>query len=105
MEILLIFPGFILAIIIMVIYEIKLRRPRNRVHFYVTCERCKMNYGWSYTLWLKKPVLNHEGKWVSGISSKIIAIGTDFKYYNLRLTDFCDMEDGEVREVFLNLEN
>ena len=52
MEILLISPGFILAIIIVVIYEIKLKEPRNKVHFYVA--RDKFNN--ILYLYLGKPI-------------------------------------------------
>ena len=59
MEIILIFPGFVLAIIIMVIYDIKLRKPQNKVHFYVardkkgmlwiySCKPIRFKYYWDF---------------------------------------------------------
>ena len=47
MNILLIFPGFIIAFITVLYYEYKIRRaePKNKVHFYVVREK-------NGTLWL-----------------------------------------------------
>ena len=41
MNILLIFPGFIVSLIIVLYYECKIRRaePKNKVHFYVAREQ------------------------------------------------------------------
>lgn len=89
----------------MVIYEIKLRRPRNRVHFYVTCEKRIESDRPSYTLWLRKPKLNAEREWCAETFGSFIASDVNLKWFNLCLVDFWDMKDGEVREVFLNLED
>lgn len=61
MEILLIFHGFILSIIIVVIYEIKLKEPRNKVHFYVARDKT-YNLLWLY---LGKPIIFKDDAWLS----------------------------------------
>ena len=38
MNILLVFPGFIVAFIILFYYERKLREPKNNVHFYLVSD-------------------------------------------------------------------
>ena len=78
--------------------------PRNKVHFYVTCE---LNYrgGILYTLWIGKPSYTEGGRFASGIWSRILAINGSFVGYNLNYSDFEDMEEGEIREVFINLED
>lgn len=105
MEILFIFPGFILAIIIVAICEIKPRKPQNRVRFFVICEKREMPDRLSYTLYLKTPTLNVEREWGAKRFGSLIARDANLRWFNLHLTDFRDMEDGEVREVFLNLED
>ena len=102
MEILLILPGFILAIVIMVIYEIKLRKPQNNVHFYVA--RDKDGKLWLY---LGKPkrrcysFLNSNGAIGSFMANEY-----HFIDFGLSPDDFKDLEwEDEPIEVFLNMED
>ena len=79
--------------------------PRNKVHFYVTCE---VNHRGEIirTLWLGKPYYRAKDKrFASGYWSRILAINDSFVGYNLNYSDFTDMKEGEIREVFLNLED
>ena len=78
--------------------------PRNKVRFYVTCE---LNYRGEIirTLWLGKPYYTKDKRFASGIWSRILAVNNSFVGYNLNYSDFADMKEGEIREVFLNLED
>lgn len=62
--------------------------PRNKVHFIVTKQErlCLI-------------VLNKSKEWFHLCDEE------DFIYWNLNPEDFADMKKGEIREVFLNLEN
>ena len=80
------------------------KEPRNKVRFFVTKEN---NYSNRVLLWLGKP------EWDKNIVSWIIRskyvhfICNDynFEFYKLNPQDFADMKEGEIREVFINLEN
>ena len=78
--------------------------PRNKVRFYVTCES---NYRGEIirTLWLGKPYYTKDKRFASGIWSRILAVNNSFVGYNLNHSDFEDMKNGEIREVFINLED
>ena len=78
--------------------------PRNKVRFYVTCES---NYRGEIirTLWLGKPYYTKDKRFASDIWSRILAVNGSFVGYNLNYSDFEDMKDGEIREVFINLED
>ena len=78
--------------------------PRNKVRFYVTCES---NYRGEIirTLWLGKPYYTKDKRFASDIRSRILAVNGSFVGYNLNYSDFEDMKDGEIREVFINLED
>ena len=80
------------------------KEPRNKVRFYVTCE---LNYCGEiiHTLWLGKPYYTKDKRFASGIWSRILAVNNSFVGYNLNHSDFEDMKNGEIREVFINLEN
>ena len=78
--------------------------PRNKVHFYVTKEN---NYSSRISLWLGKPEWNKDiESWIAR-SRYVYYICNDycFEYYKLNPADFVDMKEGEIREVFLNLED
>ena len=94
MDIILIFTGFIIAVLIVLLYECEIaetrKQPRNKVHFYVKRERVNR-----FTLWV--------GKTIS--SSYFVFADRFFKYFNLNPDDFADMKEGEIREVFINLED
>ena len=82
----------------------KVKEPRNKVRFYVTC---KVNYRGEIIriLWLGKPYYTKDKRFASGIWSRILAVNGSFVGYNLNYSDFEDMKNGEIREVFLNLED
>ena len=95
--------GFMLAM-----YSIaamgKDKEPRNKVHFYVTCEiyyRDEM----VYTLWIGKPYYTEHGCFRSNAWSSVLAINASFVLYNLNYSDFEDMKNGEIREVYLDMED
>lgn len=106
MNILLIFPGFIIALIIVFYYEHKIRRIKrmNKVHFYVTCE--VNNRGEILrNLWFGKPIYTEDKRFVPDKRSHILDFGLFASCYNLRYFDFDDMMEGEIREVFLSTED
>lgn len=73
--------------------------PRNKVHFYVT------KWGNTSVLWFGKPRYNGDEFESNKINVKIIAYKSDFKHFGLNFEDFADMKVGEIREVFINLED
>ena len=78
------------------------KEPRNKVMFYVTCES---NYRGEIirTLWLGKPYYTKDKGCASGILSRMLAVNGSFVGYNLNYSDFEDMKNGEIRDVFINL--
>ena len=76
--------------------------PRNKVHFYVARDFCGGN---TLHLWLGKPI-KYEEKWTATLKSAQ-CIGSELCLFrfNLNPEDFADMKEGEIREVFLNLED
>ena len=102
MNIPLLFPGFIIAFIIVFYYERKIRRtePKNKVHFYVTREK-------NGTLWLYmgKPI-KKEHFYVICNYGIIIASVDRFSGYGLDKNDYANLKwEDEPVEVFLNLED
>lgn len=102
MDILLIFPGFIISFIIVLYYERKIRRtePRNKVHFYVARDK-------DYTLWLYmgKP-FRCDDKFRASLSKGGSCLANIcFRFYGLNEDDYADLKwEDEPVEVFLNLE-
>ena len=78
--------------------------PRNKVHFYVTCE---LNYSGEIirTLWIGKPYYTEDKRFTSHIWSSILAVNESLGLYGLNYSDFADMKEGEIKEVFINLED
>ena len=76
--------------------------PRNKVHFYVTCE---LNYSGEIirTLWIGKPYYTEDKRFTSHIWSSILAVNESLGLYGLNYSDFADMKEGEIKEVFLDL--
>ena len=81
-----------------------LKEPRNKVHFYVTCE---LNYSGEIirTLWIGKPYYTEDKRFTSHIWSSILAVNESLGLYGLNYSDFADMKEGEIKEVFINLED
>ena len=102
MNILLIFPSFIIAFIIVFYYERKIRRtePRNKVHFYVARDKNGLIY-----LYLGKPI-RCGSCFCTDNNVQLIASETNFEAFNLRVDDFKDLKwEDEPVEVFINLED
>ena len=105
MNILLIFPGFIIAFAILFYYEYKIRQirrtePMNKVHFYVARDMDSYIY-----LYLGKP-LRRNVEFGTTAKCKCIASEEDFKNFNLDIKDFKDIKwEDEPVEVFLNTED
>ena len=83
----------------------KVKEPRNKVRFYVTKERniCEINL----ILWMGAPEWdNRRGVWIpSSIQNHYLSNEDRFLVeFNLNPNDFADMKEGEIREVFINLE-
>ena len=78
--------------------------PRNKVHFYVTCE---LNYSGEIirTLWIGKPYYTKDKRFTSHIWGSILAVNESLGLYGLNYSDFADMKVSEIREVFINLED
>ena len=106
MNILLIFPGFIIAFIIFLYYERKIRNlsknPKNKVHFYVARDK----YNKLLYLYLGKPIKGidrfhacHNGCIVSCVNSC-----TNLSDFGLNTKDFENLKfEDEPVEVFLDL--
>ena len=76
--------------------------PRNKVRFFVTRDFWGGN---TLHLWLGKPI-KYEEKWTATLKSAQ-CIGSELCLFrfNLNPDDFADMKEGEIREVFINLED
>ena len=82
----------------------KVKEPRNKVRFYVTRDyKCFNNL----QLWLGRPKWDKNDRLWIAHSSYIISLSFlhSFKYFKLNPDDFANMKMGEIREVFLNLED
>ena len=78
--------------------------PRNKVRFFVTKDS---NYTNRLKLWLGKPEWSENVvSWISR-SKYVHFICNDyyFEFYKLNPEDFADMKEGEIREVFLSVED
>ena len=80
---------FMLAILSIAVMG-KTKEPRNKVHFYI-----RRGQGNRFNLWVGKDIN----------SSYFVSVNSFFKDFNLNPDDFADMKEGEIREVFLNLED
>ena len=97
----------LLFVILFIIMASKIRKLsaqlRNKVHFYVTCEI--NNRGEILrNLWIGKPFYKEGEGFVSDRWSNILDVLPSVSY-KLNYFDFADMKNGEIREVFLNMED
>ena len=101
MNILLLFPGFILAFIIVLYYERKIRRMRNKVHFYVA--RDKNGELWLY---IGKP-FRAGTKFCPSVRKGIFIITRyNLKNFGLNENDYANLKwEDEPVEVFINMED
>ena len=99
------------AVFMLAIYSIeamgKSKEPRNKVRFYITYEVAsgdKKRY--VYSLWMGKPdKITDLDLYTSSPKSYIIALDVKYNVFGLNINDFADMKEGEIREVFINLED
>lgn len=101
MNILLIFSGFIVAFIIVLCYEYKIRhfRQRNKVHFYVARDKTGELY-----LYLGKP-FRGDVKFYDNPEKGIVILSYNFHKYGLNKNDYANLKwENEPIEVFLNME-
>ena len=97
-----VFEAMSMLAIIIIAAMGKVDEPTNKVRFYVTKDFLGGN---TLHLWLGKPI-KYEEKWIATLKSAQ-CIGSDLCLlsFNLNPDDFADMKAGEIREVFLNLED
>ena len=102
MNILLIFLDFIIAFIIVLYYELKIKRTEsmNKVHFYVARDKNSELF-----LYMSKPFRGicrfHEYK-----NGCIVTNDDDFHNFGLNKDDYVNLKwEDEPVEVFLNLED
>lgn len=87
------------------------KEPQNKVRFYITCQYSDC-YPDTFTLWLGMPMYNPmRKKWIKLYDGAVNELAyssitfSNFEAYGLKRGDFMDMKDGEIREVFIDLEN
>lgn len=101
--------GFILGAMLMMcaigmVAIQKDKKPRNKVRFFVTRDN-EDGFRNPPVLWMGVP--KKDSVWWSVTeTAKPIAFSEEgFKLYGLNYEDFFNMKEGEIREVFINLEN
>ena len=101
MNILLIFPGFNVAFIIVFYYERKTRIMRNNVHFYVA--RDKNGELWLY---IGKPIRANT-KFIHSIRKGVFVLTRyNLKAFGLNENDYANLKwEDEPVEVFVNMED
>ena len=102
--------GFIVgAVLILVALAISVMgkdyEPRNKVHFYVSCEKVYYRNEIVHTLWIGKPYYTEHRRFMPNTWGRALAVNASIAEYNLNYSDFTDMKEGEIREVFINLED
>ena len=95
---------FMLVILAIVVMGKDNDEPRNKVHFYVTCE-LNSSSEIIHTLWIGKPYYTEYRRFRSSVYGRSLAVNASFALYNLNYSNFTDMKEGEIREVFINLED
>lgn len=101
MNILLIFSGFILAFIIVILYKLKIRRiePRNKVYFYVAKDVDSTTY---LVLCKRKRFGDY---FVPTNHGTVVSVEDNLKN-QLKVEDFKDLKwEDEPVEVFINLKD
>ena len=99
-NILLIFPGFIVAFIIVFYYEHKIRRMRNKIHFYVARDK-----NGELFLYIGKPFRGID-KFHPCQNGYIITSDDDLSNFRLNKDDYADLKwEDEPLKVFINMED
>lgn len=98
----LILYGVVMLLMCYIIIFPREKKPRNKVRFFVTRDFLGGN---TLHLWLGKPI-KYKEKWTATLKSAQ-CIGSELCLFrfNLNPDDFADMKEGEIREVFINLED
>lgn len=102
MNILLIFPGFIIAFVIVFYYECRIRRTElmNKVHFYVARDMNGRLY-----IYLGKPYRG-EAEFCGSVDENIFVLASNFKSFGLNEKDYEYLKWGdEPVEVFINMDD
>ena len=103
MEIYLTLSGFILACLVALLYEYKirlLRKHRNNVHFYVARDKNGTLY-----LYIGKPIRDNT-KFLCNKGQSLFYTGTTLSAFGLNDKDYDNLKwEDEPVEVFLNLED
>ena len=82
----------------------KAKEPRNKVRFFVTRDNDD-TFRNPPVLWVGVPKKDSV-RWSVTETAKPIAFSEEgFKHCGLNYEDFFNMKEGEIREVFLNLED
>ena len=76
----------------------------NKVHFYITCGLNPVQEI-THILWLNKPSYMKSGEWIGNPRCKMIDFNRFITNYGIEYDDFSNMKEGEIKEVFLNLED
>ena len=99
--------GFMLAMYSIAVMG-KVEEPRNKVRFFVTRDNDDaFNDAFRNppVLWIGVPKKSSVW-WSVTETAKPLAFSEEgFKYYGLNYEDFFNMKEGEIREVFTNLED
>ena len=96
---------FMLAILIIAAMG-KVNEPRNKVRFYVTTDATR-HQAW-IKIWIGKPVWNNKYHIWARPNNYVLFLDDCLsfqEFFNIKPTDFKDMEPKEIREVFINLED
>ena len=103
MDILLMFPGFILMCLVVLLYEYRirlLRKQRNNVHFYVARDKNSELF-----LYIGKPFrgINRFHECQTGY---LITSDSDFPHFELNKDDYSNLKwEDEPIEVFVNIKD
>lgn len=76
----------------------------NKVHFYITCGLNPIKEI-IYVLWLGKPHYTKSGIWQGSKTSRMLEYNRAIFNYGIEYADFANMKEGEIKEVFINLED
>lgn len=101
MDIMLMLSGFILSLILTVVYERELRKSQNKVHFYVARDK-----NGELSLYLGKPVRKYTEFCGDLTRGSIYLTNYNFNKFGLNKDDYDRLrwEDGPI-EVFVNMED
>lgn len=101
MDILLMLPGFVLSLILTVVYERELRKSQNKVHFYMARDKDGELY-----LYLGKPLRDYDEFIGDLTKGSIVLTGYHFNKFGLNKNDYAKLKwEDEPVEVFINTED